>query len=396
MLKNKRLKFASILSVLTVLLPAHPSLQEFFVVQGIPSIVVSCLLFLVALVCYAKVKVTKVVFLVAILYVSFLLFVSIGLLRSPSISEDDWSKVVISLFIVTPMVLVSAIMASKNREVALCAINFTALLTLLHVLVVMYNLDSFTGFISLNSNVENPNYQATSFYLGLFAIGFIFKLSSEKGVNLVLNFLFFTSICIAMSLVGARSVFIALLVVLIFGLYMLSKSRLYLFLFVFLLMISLILVSYPEFFESILIIQRFAALSGDDSSSRVYLFTSAIELWLSDLNTLFFGSGISYFPYFINATESGWYPHNFILEILSEVGLFGLLPILFILFLFFSTTKSIFHINDPVIITLYFYGLYSLLSYQFMGGLNSLWIPLFFIYLSVFSTNRIRWKISSD
>lgn len=396
MFESKRLKLASALGVLAVLLPAHPSLQEFFVLQGIPSVVVSFLLFFTAFISYGKLKVTNTFLLVTLLYLLFLIFITIGLLRSPSVMGDAWNKVVLSLFVVTPMVLICAFIASKTCQVATDVIQVTGFLTLIHVFIVIYSLDSFTGFISLNSDVSNPNYQATSFYLGLLAVGFIVRLSTARGVNFVLTLLIFISIIVVMSLVGARSVFIALLVVLVFVLLMLGKFRVYVFTSILILIVASLFVSYPEVFESVLIIQRFSALSGDDSSSRVFLFTSAIELWLSNVKTMVLGSGISYFPHYINANEAGWYPHNFILEILAEVGILGFLPLLLLLFLFFSRIRAVFSKNEQASITLFCYGLYSLVSYQFMGGLNSLWVPLFFVFLSIFSTARIRWNTLSD
>ncbi|MCT8126387.1 O-antigen ligase family protein [Alishewanella sp. BS5-314] len=381
---------------MAVLLPAHPSLQEIFAIYGIPSVIVSAGFFSLSFLIFGFFKVNKTFLLVTIVYMIFSIFIILGLLRSPEFGSASWVQVFVSIFVVTPMVMICAFIASNNEKLA-CKIIFTLSgVVLVHVLYKIYSVESFSGFISLNSDIENPNYQATSFYLGLFSISLISAMASLRRAKLFLVTIIFLISCISMSLVGARSVFVALTVVFLFSFFMLDRTRLFIITCVSILTFFTLTFIYPDLVENILIIQRFAALSGDDSSSRVFLFTSAIELWLLNAKTFLFGSGISSFPLFIGANEPGWYPHNFILEILAEIGLFGMIPIFMILILIFWNFKSVFrNYSEPKII-IFSYALYALISYQFMGGVNSLWIPMFFFLLAIFSSIRIRRKDCSD
>ena len=78
--------------------------------------------------------------------------------------------------------------------------------------------------------------------------------------------------------------------------------------------------------ESFLTINRFFSLFDEnDQSSRLYFFSQSIQLWTNDINTILFGGGVKSYPIFTYQNEFGVYPHNVFLEILSELGIVGLI-----------------------------------------------------------------------
>ncbi len=138
------------------------------------------------------------------------------------------------------------------------------------------------------------------------------------------------------------------------------------------------------------VVDRFAVLSeGDDSSQRLRLFSSALQMWFASPVNFLFGGGVGTFPQYIGETEAGWYPHNFILESLAEGGLVAGLFLLWIANEFVTKLRRLgarkASIEDVFLGAL---AVYSLVAYQFMGGLNSLWIPTFFVALFLFHQSR--------
>jgi len=88
----------------------------------------------------------------------------------------------------------------------------------------------------------------------------------------------------------------------------------------------LVSITYSEF----LVFRRFSVLfESGDRSMRIFLFTNALQLWLQDVPSFFFGIGPQGFPRAIGADSPGMYPHNFLLESLCEYGFLGFLMIFF-------------------------------------------------------------------
>lgn len=84
--------------------------------------------------------------------------------------------------------------------------------------------------------------------------------------------------------------------------------------------------------------------SGSENGSALYrlkLYKAGLEIWN---NNLILGSGIGSFPVIMGGGDKREYPHNLVIELLSELGLVGLG--LYSLFLF-SAVKLIFKINRP-------------------------------------------------
>ena len=113
-----------------------------------------------------------------------------------------------------------------------------------------------------------------------------------------------------------------------------------------------------------------------DSSMRFELWSAAIQLWLQSPSSLLFGHGPQQFPLLAGYDDPRMYPHNFILELLSEYGLIGLslflsAPCYLILC---QAKRGLAHftkLKSP------FFLVYYLAVLSFSGALESLW-PLFF------------------
>ena len=76
------------------------------------------------------------------------------------------------------------------------------------------------------------------------------------------------------------------------------------------------------------------------NQSRLYFFSQSIQLWTNDINTILFGGGVKSYPIFTYQNEFGVYPHNIFLEILSELGIVGLIIFLKIIFIFYKNKSN--------------------------------------------------------
>ncbi|AOV08783.1 O-antigen ligase family protein [Sporosarcina ureilytica] len=79
---------------------------------------------------------------------------------------------------------------------------------------------------------------------------------------------------------------------------------------------------------------------GASANTRVYFYKESFLLWTK--NPLL-GNGIGSWPVLIGSGDSRGYAHNIILEIISELGVIGL--ILFLTLIFYSSRKYFFHIS---------------------------------------------------
>jgi hypothetical protein len=112
------------------------------------------------------------------------------------------------------------------------------------------------------------------------------------------------------------------------------------------------------------------------SSMRFELWSAAIHLWLQSPSSLLFGHGPQQFPLLAGYDDAGMYPHNFVLELLSEHGLIGLslflsAPFYIILCQAKRGWAHFTKLKSP------FFLVYYLTVLSFSGALESLW-PLFF------------------
>ena len=169
-------------------------------------------------------------------------------------------------------------------------------------------------FEVINIQFDGSVYQNIGFWLSLAVIvsANYIELYLSKFKKSILSLLPFILIFIIslffLLFIGSRGAFIGTLAALsFFVIYTRVPTIHYLSLFFVIILIVLSLKNY----DSLLTLNRLLTLtSSTDDSMRIYLFSNAIDLWLTDLKTFLFGGGVKSFPIFINQNSLGFYPHN--------------------------------------------------------------------------------------
>ncbi len=386
-----------------ILLSVHPSLQYILLAYGISSTIFA--LALVAPIIYLVYRhqaFDKSCIHLSLLFCIYITWMIVRGIFSSSVGDPNFIATIRGLMILVPLSLLCASIAARNADCAAVIIFFLGLIAVVHFVYVLITRDvtnTTPGFISLSSDPEKPNYQATSYYFGLSGLYLLCISVRSRGVLSVLAVIGSVIIIILMGMTGARSSIIALGFSLLYILFLACSLK-----FVrrtailtILVVAGLVFLSLYGFIDlealsnEVIVIDRlYELVENEDSSDRERLFGAAIAMWLDSPLSFFIGGGLASFPSFIGEpANEGWYPHNFILESLAEGGLVAfllLLPIgrsLFIkLFLQNSTT------NSTTNIYLGSLALYSVVSYQFMGGLQTLWIPTFFVALFLTSNQQ--------
>lgn len=407
--KNKQGLTTAYMAMLAILLPIHPSIQYILLSLGLPSYAISGAIFVIIFYNSLKknqwprrslIKISSFIALIA-----WLLFCSIW---SPALGQENYFASIRSLTILLPISIFCGYLASQNIEEASRAIYFLG-----HVALAHYALMLFSGelslaqqqFTSLSGRDDAQNYQATSFYIGLSAIHFATIFSRSRGVT---QLIFAMLLCIAitcMFFIGARASVVAVAITLITltttqrrrnshqnQLIFYTKTIT----FVSIILILWILMQGNDIANENITVQRFSALlSEDDSSHRILLFSSALEMWLSSAHNFLFGGGLGAFPNYIGASESGWYPHNFFLEILAEGGAIGALIVIWIYKQIFFAIKIGLSASDTSTTYISAITIFSLIAYQFMGGIQTIWMPFLFASTMIFRTASIAKNIRS-
>lgn len=241
-------------------------------------------------------------------------------------------------------------------------------------------------FQIMNIQFDGNIYQNIGFWLSLAVIvsANYIELNLSKFKNNILLILSFVLIFIIsllfLLLIGSRGAFIGAFAALSF---LLIKTRVlavhYLALFF---GIILIIISFKNY-DSLLTLNRLLTLtSSTDESMRIYLFSSAIDLWLTDIKTFFFGGGVKSFPIFINQNSLGFYPHNIFLEVLSELGLVGII----LFFKMLSIPYYNLHKNNLLtMLTIFMFFLFIV-----NGSLDSSYQLFFILALSIQSNTFIK------
>jgi len=384
--------YLSILAVLAMFLPVHPSMQSVIITLGIPSIAVAgSLVFLPVLYCFHQ-KFNRFEMFIFGNFIFFIAWIMFKSLTSAAFGELNNIKTMLSMFFLLLSIACSYV-ASKNSE---SAINIFALMggvALLHLIYLLagdgFNFQSL-AFHSLSTNDGRQNYQSTAFYLGFIALFFVTNIfaKSSKIRSKIVSLCGVMIAISAMSLVGARAAVLAIVIV-IFVLVIIAKTSLSFKILIYLivsLLLTLIVINIDTLFDTFTIFQRFQSLGdGSDSSKRIFLFQSAINLWSE---SPIFGNGIGTFTHYIGESGLGWYPHNFILECLSEAGIIAIIPILIIFYIFIR--KAVNFQNKTAYVYLYSLSLsiYAVVTYQFVGGILTMWITCFFVSFAIFSLNN--------
>ncbi len=242
-------------------------------------------------------------------------------------------------------------------------------------------------------------YQETTMYIGFSAIFFLLKFYHHRKKNSLVQSMFLGLFLFALLSVfdsAARSAMVALSAIVLLSLYgQPSRTKVSI-----ILTLIATLCIYQWFFPSTgiyrivqikddltyqvseqLLSLNSIAVDGVDSSLRIFLYTSVVQQWLGSIESIVFGNGLASFPVYIGkALELGWYPHNFILETLSEGGLIGAfflsIVLLSVIVRFFKEQKT----GSYLMYT----AVYVLCVYMFIGGIQVihfiLFTPLCFLF----------------
>ena len=241
-------------------------------------------------------------------------------------------------------------------------------------------------FQIMNIQFDGGIYQNIGFWLSLAII-----ISASYVEQLLSNFnnsryaifsfiLIFILSSLFLLLIGSRGAFIGTLAAILLFL----KNTRVIAIRYFVLIFSIILVIvYFKNSDSLLTLNRLLILtSSTDESMRIYLFRSAIDLWLTDFKTFFFGAGIKSYPIFINQNDLGFYPHNIFLEVLSEMGLVGLFLFLKMLSIPFLNIKK----NN----LLFALAIFMFVIFMVNGNLDTTYQLFFILALGIPSNTYIE------
>jgi hypothetical protein len=327
---------------------------------------------------------------------------------SPSIGEMNFFASVRGILILTPLALLCALVASTRPKLSAIIITLLGTIAILHFVTITLSdniFDSRVAFRSLSADPDKSNYQSTSFYFGLSCVYLMVIAALNRGFPKLLSIAGAILVVILMGLVGARSSIVALAISAASIIIITRKFKLLQAILIactFLTIMALLashvgLIDFEELITQIVVIDRFVLLTTEeDSSERERLFTSALGMWLDNPVHFIIGGGLASFPRFIGeAADEGWYPHNFILESLAEGGIVaGLLLVTTGLRL---AVKLITYTSDTLSITNVYLGalaVYAVSAFQFMGGLESLWIPTFFVGIFLLSNFQTEYESS--
>ena len=181
------------------------------------------------------------------------------------------------------------------------------------------------------------SYQNESLFLGFFSIYSLnLSINSNKNISKAFLFCVFMTSFYLLSVIGGRSALLACAIssFLLITMFIRKKSGLLLF-FIALLILTCFLFENSTGFlriktviQSINLEKMFSSNEitiSNDPSQRIDLFIKSFKMWTSNFKTFFLGAGMGSFQKTFFSDNFGLYPHNFALDILSSVGIFGTL-----------------------------------------------------------------------
>lgn len=390
--------FVAVCAVFCALLPVHPSIQSLWVRLGVPSALGVAILFVPAFLYFIRrpglSRAEVNILLPFFIYIGWMLFTSV---YSPAIGMAIWLSSVRSLAVVLPVMLIVALIAARNPKAAAFAVMVCGATAALHYTCLLItgrpgdnDPGKFFGAIAVINKM--PNYQATAFYVGIVGV-WALSLAGFCKRYLLPGCMVLLITVLLLGTVGARSAFAGLIVLAVILLAMSGSRKLALAVSVvvatMLTIVSLISIfsslTYQDLVQKLPLIHRFFVLFTDtDSSQRLYLFSSAVRMWLDSSVTVFIGGGLAAYPLYISrADEQGWYPHNFLLESLAEGGVIAVLPLTYLLLMLARAIPLSPNVGFDQLFLRNF-ALYSCAVYMFSGGISGVWFPFFSLGLYLF------------
>lgn len=392
-------RWAAFLAVAVFLLRVHPSLPTLAARFSIPAYFIWGLLALPLLGAIAlKQKWCRRDGIVAWPFLALIIWLLVRAVTSPAFGLLNNLSSIRSIAVLMPIALLCAALAAKSPKIVLVTIFLLSSIAVGQYLqaILIGHIDAFgeaKRFHALFSDLGKSSYQSTSLYFGLLATiaGAIFV--AKRGLGLFVGAFMFLGIIALMGTVGARACMVAVVAALVAMAVIHGAGGMARLTMVGLLTVAIVAVAsaigrldMAALLDRFVITYRFAVLGANhDSSHRIWLFSSAIHMWVSSPANFIIGGGIGTFPAFIGEWEQGWYPHNFILESLAEGGIIAGMLLLIIavkfiraLNLFAARPNSFEHVCLSGL------AVYAMTAYQFMGGLESLWFSTFFLALFMF------------
>lgn len=318
-------------------------------------------------------------------YVIFLSWYSIRMLTQPStqLMLVNFEQV----YLVTPVVIFLCINFRYLQDYVSNVVFFLGGIYAIFGITTYYYLSNTNELNLFSSNIfsffdldfDVDIYQNVGFWISLFAICLFnlilkFSRSFKKNRFIMLCLIFSFLISTYMLLIaGARGAFLGLVIALIYLSRNIRDKK-----FIYSSVSGIVVLVFLSFLnqDSFLTINRLISIfNGYDQSSRIFLFSQAIQLWTHDISTILFGGGVKSFPIFIYQNNFGVYPHNIFLEILSELGLVGLIIFLKILFIFYKNRGN----NDLINA----FSIFTVFIFCVTGSLDSFYQAFFFLCLGL-------------
>lgn len=346
-------------------------------------------------------RINRTLMITISLYVMFSVYSLINFSLAPPHFDNNFTIIVLS--VINPIFIILSFFCRNEKQY---------LMNLLHLASSLYIL--FAVFSYLNERLvlrthefqdifgltEKIPYQNINLYLGVSIVLTMVKAKYEDA--LLKKYCFYLSslgaIGIMLIIGGRASLFATIIVVMIFFTIEYWHDSLFrkVIKLVFLLIISVLIIIGSHFIlntlrETITFWRILALLENGDSSTRFFLFSKAIDLFLLNEKNLLFGAGMNYFSTYIGATNHGMYPHNVILELLSEFGILGTLlflsPIAYILFYRKLRLGNLYGRSLPEKL-IFLMATYFWTVNMFTGGLRNSWVLIFFTYLLIPATQK--------
>ena len=339
----------------------------------------------------SRLNISMRLFIPLFLYLPFALYSANSFVWHTNYINDY--KTVFVLAMVNPMMITFALIYHNNKDIVF---KLLLIMSAVYVIIVGHasltnNLFSSETFVQVFSIEEGSGteHQNINLYLGIFLILLWTVPFLRRNLPLYFKIAASPVVLALMFATGGRSAIVGTILILFVPLLLSSYSRRlkYISVGILGLMVLGVATNFFGLLENVNLvgIQRFATIfNKDDPSERMFLFSNAIDLFMLNAKNVIFGAGMNYFPVFIGAWRTGMYPHNYILELLSEYGIIGftlfMMPVFYILSLRKRILGSFFGRSAFEKTALYIFMFFVIVR-MFSGGLVASYDLIFFLFL---------------
>lgn len=331
------------------------------------SLVLTCLILIF------KLK-SKISFIGSEIKILILFGVLYSLTSYYTISESYFVEKILYLWLAIFSFILPSVILNKNEDLIIF-FKVLKIILVCSILFLLYLLLSgqWSLFILKQDKTLNiPNYLS----IGNFIVVYI--IYNFNKVNIT-NVIFYITAIIILLLLSGRGPVLGLVFVSLIYLIRNNKNK---FKIVFkvlpvLFILFIILNSLDDSDEIVNTVNRFSGLLENGNNVRNNQFIQALTI-LGD--NLFFGVGIGGYGLASVGLDEFWHPHNIILEILSESGIFISSIFLFFVFKILIINKINIKLNDEVYI-IYLIALYLFIQSMKSGGIPDMRVTFFWLGL---------------